>query len=541
MNYPNEQNPMQPPAPPQYIQPVMQYVPVQMPVAVPVAKPAPLSVDRRDKVFFVLFLAWSILAVNLSVFGGFALGFTVSAVLLCTMLFLYHLRPALRMTPFALICLIAAVGFSIPFSLYNSAVSRFWLFCAFSFYLIAAFSQMTESARWSFCTFRGIASVCKTLFFDPWEQLPTTARSLSADRKDRPKNEKAKGIWLGILCAVPVLAVVLPLLIASDAAYEALLHRLLDLTPADLFGSLILGVILFVPLFSLAFAQRKRSIAACKNSAASSISGKVSSASVSAFLAVIAFVYLTYLLVQPVYFIGAFRGILPQSFTMAEYARRGFFELTAICAINLLLLFVCLLIVRRNGTQLPTCVKVFSALICVFSMAFSVFSIAKMIMYIGRFSMTRMRVCTLIFMVLLFVFFLCVLLRLLFERFAYMKFILILTAVIGLTVGFADIDTVIARYNTHAYLSGGVERIDVEYLARLSDGAVESLVELSQCEDRSVAQRAHVCLMQRMPMGWLSQDGLSEYENQEQSLRSYNYSHQKALDLLEEYLLSTRS
>ena len=44
-------------------------------------------------------------------------------------------------------------------------------------------------------------------------------------------------------------------------------------------------------------------------------------------LGMISLVYVLYLVSQLAYFSGGFSGILPKGYTMAEYARRGFFEM----------------------------------------------------------------------------------------------------------------------------------------------------------------------------------------------------------------------
>ncbi len=74
---------------------------------------------------------------------------------------------------------------------------------------------------------------------------------------------------------------------------------------------------------------------------------------------------------QLAYFFSAFSGMLPegQGFTSAAYARRGFFELTAIAAVNILLLLLVLLLAKRGPTgRISPGVKALSLFIGVFTL-----------------------------------------------------------------------------------------------------------------------------------------------------------------------------
>lgn len=58
----------------------------------------------------------------------------------------------------------------------------------------------------------------------------------------------------------------------------------------------------------------------------------------------------------------------------------------------------------------------------------------------------------------------------------------------GAVVLWADVDTVVARYNVQAYQSGQLDRVDVDYLTTLSAGAVPYIAQLAE-EGNSQAQR----------------------------------------------------
>ena len=66
----------------------------------------------------------------------------------------------------------------------------------------------------------------------------------------------------------------------------------------------------------------------------------IDAVAVNTFLAVLSAVYLLYLFSQSAYFFSAFRGLLPEEFTVAEYARRGFFEMSVIAVINFIVVSI---------------------------------------------------------------------------------------------------------------------------------------------------------------------------------------------------------
>ena len=62
---------------------------------------------------------------------------------------------------------------------------------------------------------------------------------------------------------------------------------------------------------------------------------------------------------------------------------------------------------------------------------------------------------------------------------------------IGAVTIWVDVDTVVAHYNTEAYLSGRMEEIDVTYLRDLNHAAVPYLAKLAkEAPDEAVADQA---------------------------------------------------
>lgn len=203
--------------------------------------------------------------------------------------------------------------------------------------------------------------------------------------------------------------------------------------------------------------------------------------------------YLVYLLSQLAYFVGGFSGILPQGYTAAEYARRGFFEMACLAAINLGLMTFGIGMVQRDvrapGSTRGLCL--FLGLVSEFLVAASV---AKMGLYIGAYGLTRLRVLTMVIMGFLAVTTALVCVWLYVPKLQYMKAVMLVALGIGVAVLWADVDTQVAKYNVNAYLSGQLAAVDVGHLATLGPGAVPYVERLTGCGDPAVRSQATTCL-----------------------------------------------
>ena len=118
-----------------------------------------------------------------------------------------------------------------------------------------------------------------------------------------------------------------------------------------------------------------------------------------AALGIFSALYLTFFVVQGRYLFGAFTRTLPESFTVAEYARQGFFELCRVMAINFTLFWL----VTRTARCESTPVRWMAAALLIESILFAVIALSKLALYIDCFGFTPKRlqstwlVCVLLF------------------------------------------------------------------------------------------------------------------------------------------------
>lgn len=361
----------------------------------------------------------------------------------------------------------------------------------------------------------------QTLFSLGFGRLGESARGIKAACSSSGViGRKGSSVVLGLVIAVPLLAVVIPLLMFADAAFEGLLDLLPEIRWDEILFTVIIGGfwgwVLYARAVSLQYLP-KTDVSPAKRKGLNPIT-------VNTVLISISFVYVAYLVSQLAYFVGGFSGILPEGYTLAQYARRGFFEMAWLCAINLSLIALAAGLVSAQG-QTPLSTR----LICLFIGAVTLFLVAtasgKMLLYIGTYGLTRLRVLTEVFMIWLACTTVLVCIWLFRPRLPYMKAVLLLALVLYAALMWADVDTQVARYNVRSYQSGKLETVDVSHLGSLSDSAVPYLEELTDDANPLIASQA-ASILRRKASGAYSRCD---------DLRGWNAPKARAQKILEQY------
>ena len=173
---------------------------------------------------------------------------------------------------------------------------------------------------------------------------------------------------------------------------------------------------------------------------------------------------------------SAFTGALPRGYTYADYAREGFFQLCAVCAINgLLYLFVSLFTKKGQGEGVR---KALLTVLCLCSLVLAATAFSKMVLYVRTYGLTPKRVYASWGMILLVIAFLLALLG------AYWKKLNVTRALCGLFAGMfgllclVDTNALIADYNVRAYEEGRLEMVDTGVFWDMGDSAAPAAARL---------------------------------------------------------------
>ncbi len=455
----------------------------------PPANP-PFPAGKREFIFAAGVLLAACFLCNSIFYAGLNLGFAIFAgcAILCSEVYL--LCCGCKPTFYTGILLVCSLIITASFARSDDGLVKFVLFCFLLFSVNLGLCLLAGQNRRSPKGFLCFMDIFRTVFLLGLGKCSPAFRGLyKGIRESGTAGKKGGAVMLGVLISVPLLAIVIPLLIRADAAFDALLRKLPDWNFGEIIGSIILGALLAGYLYVRATALRHTP----KEVPDTTVRKGVNPLTVNTVLIAVSAVYGVYLISQLAYFSGGFSGILPEGYTMAEYARRGFFEMAWLCAINLGIIALGVGLVRKQAIP-PLLTRLVCLFIGIVTLFFVVSASAKMFLYIDTFGLTRLRVLTEIIMLWLGLSTLAVCIWLFVPGLPYMKFVVVLALIMGAAVAWADVDTVVARYNVTAYQNGTLETVDVAYLDQLGSGAVPYIARLTDDGNVQIATQARNAL-----------------------------------------------
>jgi len=360
-------------------------------------------------------------------------------------------------------------------------LSFIYALAAFAYYVYSAFGNKLADG---FCDFISWDFI-RAMFVLPFKAITDIFKSLFASKSKNTMSTLLK-IGFGLLLACVPTAIIVALL-SYDSDFSTLLSSIFSFN--ELFShlfSLLLGIPFAMCIYSLllcAHDGRCRDIGNKEWVSELSGSSKVIP-SLSALGAVVPmlFVYVVFFISQWKYFISAFLDKVPENINVADYARNGFFELCGVSAINLIIIILLSVIVCGNVIK-----RVLSSVLSVFTLVLIATAISKMVLYIDRYGLTRMRVYPFWFMVLLAVVFIIILIKQFYPRLQAVAVSMAITVVMFTALSVCNVDGIIASYNVSRYIDGTLDEIDVVSLAKMGDAAVPAL---SRLPDNRAARNA---------------------------------------------------
>ena len=469
------------------------YIPREPASEPPVVYPA----GRREVVFLLLTAAAAFFFCNSLMYGGFRLGFAIGMVL-CIFcgwgyLFACGRKPGLYSRFLLAASAVIAAGFA-------RSGDGFVKFVMLGFLFVGVNLGLTLQAgaeRHAPGTMGTLLDAFYTAFVHSC-RLDRSFRGLrELFRKSGAAGRKGGAVATGLLIAVPLVALMIFLLMRADAAFEGLMDKLPQICFGEVLATVVWGGILACLLYTkgTSLFRGKKELREKKQRKG------INPLTVNTVLLAVGIVYLVYLVSQLAYFAGGLSGILPEEYTMAEYARRGFFEMAWLCAINLGIVGLAVgLVEKEKGTPLAT--KLLCLFVSLITVFFVVAASGKMFLYIGSYGLTRLRVLTQVIMLWLCAATVLVAVWIFCPRLAYMKSVIAVAMIIGAVVIWADVDTVVAKYNVSAYLSGEMEQIDMAHMGTLNEAAVPYIRTLAaEAPDPEVRQMAED-LLANWYSGW---------------------------------------
>lgn len=446
--------------------------------AKPVKEKLSFTADNKDTVFAAVFIIGTFIGFSWGLCDGFRLGFSISHIAAFIAGSIYFAKKETHPGIFGCVCGLLSLLSAVPCAVTSDYTVRILSVLAAVALEWVWFASLSGKGKTNGDL--GLAELLLGCFSHGVTDMPASLKTIV--KGEGSENKKAvKGI-AGVLCSIPVLCIVIPLLAESDAAFEGLVSSFIP-DPSSLVGELIATVFIapFIIGFAVSLKHRKKTAFDFRKPKG------IDTAFLSAFFGVLSLCYLVYLFSQTAYFFSAFSGLLPEGYklTFADYARRGFFELCYIAGINLVLIFLMIILAKKKNEKLPAVLKVFGCFIGVFTLAIIATAISKMVMYIDNYGMTVLRLGTSAFMIFMAVVFIAVIIRCFTDKVKILHTALITASVILIALGAVDIRAVAAKYNYNAYITGKLKAIDTEYLYSLGEEGVPYLIKLLDDKDYS--------------------------------------------------------
>lgn len=312
------------------------------------------------------------------------------------------------------------------------------------------------------------------------------------------------GICGGVILGIPFLITTAFLLSNADMAFsgmltdffEAIFNYIADIFKLSNIAVFIMTVIITPLLYSFIFSAKHGVISKTlgDNKSENTVIklGFVHSSFLLGFYGVISLCYITYIFSQFRYLFSGFSGIVPEGteYTLSQYARQGFFEMSGVALINLILISLgSVFAKRKNKTKLPKTYKFFSAFFCLFTVLITVTAISKMVLYVSELGFTEKRILVLIADIILLVAFISILLKLFIKKFPYLKIISYFALTLICVYCVIGTDALIAHFNTEMYISGKHESVHIDTIAGVSDDnlKITNLDKLTDSPDESIA------------------------------------------------------
>lgn len=484
------------PQPPQYAAPVNFGGAVQTPQQVPfyapaaeISQPAPKRrYTAAESVFAWLCLILGYLFIRVFLNSLPPLGTLLFVILLYALTFVVVKLEKARFNAPAVISLLSglAVAFSTVVS-GNGGVRFFAFACSLAAYTYFVYTVFGNKLA------KGFTNLLLIDFFKSAFILPFASFGKIFHGLIPKKGEKCGKGFLKVLIGIAfafIPCVIIIALLFYDESFRNMFRFIKDIgldTVVEHIVSACLGIPVAMYVYGLLVSSKDRKCANTPNAENCRVAGeKAKIAPVATVLAAvipISLIYIIFFISQWKYYVSGFVGALPSETSYADYARSGFFQLTAVAFINFVIIALVGLLMKSDGKGAKIVQKTVSVILSLMTLVLISTAAAKMIMYINVYGLTPKRVYASWLICVLAVLFLLVIIRQFAGNIRLVTVSALVVTVMFAGLAFSNIDGIIARYNVERYINGSLSEIDVVALIDCGDSAVPALADYVKWED----------------------------------------------------------
>ena len=338
-----------------------------------------------------------------------------------------------------------------------------------------------------------------------------------------------KKIFIGLLISIPLLLIVIPLLASADQVFYSLVEDFMiwieNFDFETLINQILLAILASMILFShiWSYSKKIRNTSIDYRENKKSKKFEIDPVITLTVLSIFNALFLVFIVIQFAYLFNGTNQALPEGYTYAEYARKGFFELVVVTIINLVFMLISIHLKPKTTKKMDVSLKTMLTILVLSTMVLLISAFLRMNLYELAYGFTFLRIVVQIFMILLFVLFTITLVKVWNAKCSLLKAYIITTLVFYLALNFMNIDLFIAQNNIERFDNTG--EIDYRYLDSLSFDAAPSIIEYFEGKS--------LWLVEYRTSFAEYKERLSFYIEDNNSWQSFNLSKEKAKKALE--------
>lgn len=438
--------------------------------------------DHFDKVFALAALLIGYLFIQATFLSGWYLGVGTSLMFLTGHIagYLYVKKRNLQLSKIHKITSVIILLLSISFTYYSNPMAVtanfFFLLFANAYWIYSCGEKPTYRKGY-------VKELCESIFVYPLSNFGAIFSCLFGKNKSN-KSGNGKWILLGLCIAVPIVAIVSTLLM-GDELFKAMFSVIFDeffIKIVEHLWYVVVGLPVALLVFSLWYTKHYNSNINENSNIQQNTAQKTDyriapPALMYAIVIPLCVVYFLYLISQVSYFISFIAdNLLPEGFTIVDYARNGFFELCVVSVINLIIIFLLILLTKQPQDKTVNGVKIITIVMSAFTIIMIITALYKMFTYIGEYGYTAMRINTSAFMLFLLIIFGLIIAKQLKNNIKL--FPTIVTVLIIFICGYtiADTDSFIASENIRRYQLGEINWMGNNLVRKLDDSAYKHII-----------------------------------------------------------------
>ena len=424
-----------------------------------------IKVEPIDKIMLIGNAILALVATECMFYGGFGIGFVITVLAYLGCHFYYCKYTKVATSQCAKRLMIPIILTTLCFLLFNNMLLKFFNFL-FLVGLLLMHGVATFKTKEDLLNGYWLKKVMAYSFTLPFYDVdkPFVVLKQYTNEGKKKKFTVLGKVALGIIIGLPFLIMMLNILMSADTAFAAVSHLIMDrFNSIETNWSIGRGII-FVILFFLGYSyfygliHREEQIAQQGVIASTERTKiKLDFVMVATFMTLLSLLYVGYCLSQLVYLVSAFRSILPEGYSLAEYARSGFFESQPIALFNLGVIMVFGMATRTDTPGKKKYATAIISFITGFTFFIIICALSKMVLYMRTYGLTLKRVYVAWFLVLMIFVILIFFVKVVFNKIHLVKMLFIVFTTMYLGLNYANADYFIAKYNVKLYETGVVD------------------------------------------------------------------------------------